>query len=217
MKFVAVTVTMVLLGPATICAQEPSATDGPTLRAGVEADVLPYVTGGWYASGWVGYDRFRLRLVASWVNPPDFTLKDEFTDAETRAYAALLDYFPRPAFGGPWIGGGIEHWDNRVGHPDESATGTYHNWMATVGAGWVFGFGRHLYLNPLGGGSLANRRRYANVRGKPTIRTAQSACRSVRQDRLGFLTVRAEKADARGSRLAMFGLALLGVFNRVRP
>lgn len=152
MKFVAVTVTMVLLGPATICAQEPSATDGPTLRAGVEADVLPYVTGGWYASGWVGYDRFRLRLVVARVNPPDFTLEDEFTDAETRAYAALLDYFLRPAFGGPWIGGGIEHWDNRVGHPDESATGTYHNWMATVGGGWVFGLGRHLYLNPWAAG-----------------------------------------------------------------
>ena len=152
MKFAPVVVAFVLLSPATISAHEHSIPGGLSPQAGVEADVLPYVTGGWYASGWVGYDRVRLRLVASKVNPPDFTLKDDFTNGETRAYAALVDYFPRPAFEGPWIGGGIEHWDNRVGHPAETATGNYQNWMATVGGGWVFGMGRHLYLNPWAAG-----------------------------------------------------------------
>jgi len=135
----------------------------------------------------VGYDRVRLRLVASKVNPPDFTLKDDFTNGETRAYAALVDYFPRPAFEGPWIGGGIEHWDNRVGHPAETATGNYQNWMATVGGGWVFGMGRHLYLNPWAAGHWRIAGRHPNLCGKPTVPTAQCAGRSVRQDGVALL------------------------------
>jgi len=152
-KFVPVVLSLWFLPPATMYAQERSGNDestSPTI--GVEVDVLPYVTGGWYASAWLGYNQLRARLVASKVNPPDFTLKENFTNGETQAYAALLDYFWRPSFRGPWAGGGIEYWDNRVGHPAEVATGMYQTWMATVGGGWVLGIGRHLYLNPWAAG-----------------------------------------------------------------
>jgi hypothetical protein len=153
MKSLAVVLVLTLLFPcaATVFAQEGSGTVGP-LSVGAELDVLPYITGGWYGSGWLGVNHVRVRLVASKVNPPDFTLKGDFTNGETQAYAALMDYFLRPSFKGGWIGGGIEHWDNRVAHPAETARGTYHDWMATVGGGWVFGIGPHLYLNPWAAG-----------------------------------------------------------------
>lgn len=125
---------------------------GQDVQVGTEFDVLPYATGGWYVSGWWGRDHLRVRAVASDVNLPDFTLKGDFTDGESRAYAGLVDYFPRAALRGPWIGAGVEHWRNRVGHPAESVKGEYTNWMFTVGGGWVFNLGRHVYLNPWAAG-----------------------------------------------------------------
>ena len=101
MKVVRVALSLCFLAPATISAQQhsgPTESMSPTL--GVELDVLPYVTGGCYASGWIGYNHVRARLVASKLNAPDFTLKDDFTNAETRAYATLVDYFWRPSFRG---------------------------------------------------------------------------------------------------------------------
>ena len=121
---------------------------------GTEFDVLPYATGGWYASAWWGRDHVRVRAVASDVNLPDFTLKGDFEEGESRAYAGLIDYFPRTGLRGPWIGAGVEHWKNRVGHPAETVKGEYTNWMFTVGGGWVFNLGRHVYLNPWAAGHV---------------------------------------------------------------
>ncbi len=125
-----------------------------SVQVGVEADVLPYATGGWYASGWFGRSHIRIRVVASQVELPDFTIKGDFHDGESRAYAGLVDYFPRAALRGPWLGGGLEHWRNRIGHPAETVTGEYRNVMATLGGGWVFDVGRHIYINPWAAGHV---------------------------------------------------------------
>lgn len=146
-------VMLLFVAAATLSAQERvGAQESAPAIGGGELDIVPYVTGGWYGSGWLGVNHVRIRLVASKVYPPDFTLNNDFTNGETQAYAALMDYFLRPVFRGPWIGGGIEHWDSRVGYPGETAKGTYRDWMATVGGGWVFGIGPHLYLNPWAAG-----------------------------------------------------------------
>jgi hypothetical protein len=89
----------------------------------MEIDVLPYATGGWYGSLWYGFGHLRIRGVISQVNPPDFTIEDGFTDARTRAYALLVDYFPRPGRTGPWLGAGIERWENSIAHPEEEMRG----------------------------------------------------------------------------------------------
>ena len=123
-------------------------------QVGTEFDALPYATGGWYASGWWGQDHIRVRAVVSDVDLPAFTIKGDFEDGESRAYAGLVDYFPKSELRGPWIGAGVEHWRNQIGHPAETVKGEYTNWMFTVGGGWVFNLGRHFYLNPWAAGHV---------------------------------------------------------------
>jgi hypothetical protein len=142
----------VLIVAAVLAASTPSRAQTP--QVGLEVDALPYVMGGWYAAGWWGVDRVRLRAVASDVDLPDFTIRGDFDRGESRAYALLVDYFPAASLRGPWIGGGIERWRNRIRHPAETPAGHYTNWMATVGGGWVFNLGRHFYLNPWAAGHL---------------------------------------------------------------
>jgi hypothetical protein len=123
-------------------------------QVGAEFDVLPYATGGWYVSGWWGTGHVRLRAVASDIDLPDFTISGDFKDGKSRAYAGLIDYFPKSALRGPWIGAGVEHWRNQIGHPAETERGEYTTWMATVGGGWIFNLGRHVYLNPWAAGHV---------------------------------------------------------------
>jgi hypothetical protein len=99
--------------------------------AGVELDVLPYATGGWYGSLWYGFAHVRIRGVVSRVNPPDFTVDGDFTDAQTTAYALIADYFPRRDRTGLWLGAGVELWENSIAHPGESVRGQYDTVMAT--------------------------------------------------------------------------------------
>lgn len=142
---------MPLLLGGLLCLVSPACAQ---CQVGVEADVLPYATGGWYASGWFGRSHIRIRVVASQVELPEFTIRGDFHDGESRAYAGLVDYFPMGALRGPWLGTGVEHWRNRIGHPAESVTGEYRNVMATLGGGWVFNLGRHIYVNPWAAGHV---------------------------------------------------------------
>jgi hypothetical protein len=121
---------------------------------GVELDVLPYATGGWYGSLWYGFGHVRIRGVVSQVNPRDFAVNGDFTDAKTRAYALIVDYLPRRDRTGLWLGAGVELWENSIAHPEEVARGEYETVMATLGAGWIWHLGDHLYLNPWAAGHL---------------------------------------------------------------
>jgi hypothetical protein len=121
---------------------------------GVELDVLPYATGGWYGSLWYGFGHLRLRGVVSEVNPPDFTIEGDFTNAQTRAYALIVDYFPRRDRTALWLGAGIERWENSIEHPEEVARGQYDTVMATLGVGWIWRLGDHVYVNPWAAGHL---------------------------------------------------------------
>lgn len=119
------------------------------VMVGVEADVLPYLTGGQYASIWVGYNQFRGRVVFSTVNVPEFVTPSSFEEYRIRANAVIIDYFPNGvASGGPWIGAGVEWWDNTIVHSKTGTKGSFSQDVFTVGGGYIYQLSDHLYLNP---------------------------------------------------------------------
>ena len=128
-------------------AQDSTATTGaPTTTAGFELDVLPYVSGGYYISGWIGHDRLRLRPVVAKTNLPSFVVQDGFTNADLEAYAVIVDYFPRGGLRGFWVGAGVEYWKNSIENESNGGTAKWNNTVATIGAGYVWKVAGNFYL-----------------------------------------------------------------------
>lgn len=121
---------------------------------GFELDALPYITGGYYGSVWIGHNHFRYRAVISKVEIPDFVIQDGFTNNENKAYAAIVEYFFRPDFEGWWIGTGIEYWENNIQTDAKLDTSEYNNTVFTIGSGYVWKFYKNFYLNPWVAGHL---------------------------------------------------------------
>ena len=122
-----------------------------TFRAmGTEADVLPYMTGGYYGSVWYATGHLRYRAVVTRVTTPDFMLKDQFTDNRMMVYTLLADYFFRPYARGWWLGGGFEYWDAEIRTELKRETAGYQSYIATLGGGYVWRFWKGFYLNPWG-------------------------------------------------------------------
>ncbi|PWL39830.1 hypothetical protein DKG77_03100 [Flagellimonas aquimarina] len=117
-------------------------------KVGFELDALPYITGGYYASVWVGHDHFRYRAIIARAETPDFVIKDGFTNNEIKAYAAVVDYFFKRDFKGWWIGTGLEYWDSKIQTDAKLNTANYNNTIFTVGGGHVWKFYKNFYLNP---------------------------------------------------------------------
>ena len=123
----------------------------PSFTAGVEADVLPFITGGYYMSVWGGYKHVRYRVVLAKVISPSFLIPDNFSNNEIEAYAFLVDYFFCRDFRGWWLGTGLEQWNGQIEAQEGPATGHYTNYLYTVGGGYVWPIYRGLYLNPWAG------------------------------------------------------------------
>ena len=117
---------------------------------GIELDALPYITGGYYISGWAAFSNFRYRAVAANTNVPDFAIKDGFDDLEINAYALIVDYFQDQSLKGLWFGGGLEYWDSRITEEVSADSAQFNNTVATVGGGYVWYFAEQWYLNPWG-------------------------------------------------------------------
>lgn len=151
-------VLLLALAVRTSSAQEAPETKKP-LQLGSEMDVVPYATGGYYGSGFLGMgkDAVRFRYVVARTNMPSFMVSNGFRDKRTDAYALLTDRFFGPnrnKLQGPWIGGGAEYWRNRI-RTDQSPVYTeYQNYLATLGGGYVWKLSRHVYLNPWVGGHV---------------------------------------------------------------
>jgi hypothetical protein len=118
---------------------------------GVEADMFPFVTGGYYLSVWGGYKHVRYRIVLTDVYEPQFLLPERFRNNEIEAYAIVADYFFHRGFRGWWIGSGLEWWKGHIGARDGFATGRYTAFMYTAGAGHIWNVYRGFYLNPWAG------------------------------------------------------------------
>ncbi len=121
---------------------------------GFELDALPYITGGYYGSVWVGHNHLRYRAVIAKTETPDFVLEDGFTNNEIMAYAAIVDYFFQPDFKGWWIGTGLEYWDAKIQTDAQLNTAEYNNTVFTIGGGYVWKFYKNFYLNPWVAGHL---------------------------------------------------------------
>ncbi|MCB0602502.1 MAG: hypothetical protein KDC28_14790, partial [Saprospiraceae bacterium] len=61
-------------------------------HVGIEQDVVPYATGGYFAGVWLGRGHWKTRLLHVKATKPDFLLADGFTDNVIKAYAIVLDY-----------------------------------------------------------------------------------------------------------------------------
>jgi len=140
---------------ASATAQEVTAP--PAVRrttVGVELDALPYVSGGYYMSGWIGHGRIRVRPVATKTTLPSFVVQGGFKNADLEVYAVIVDYFPRHGFRGFWAGAGAEYWRNNIENASNGGTARWDNAVATIGGGYVWNFAGSFYLNPWAAGHL---------------------------------------------------------------
>jgi hypothetical protein len=140
-------------------------------KFGSEIDVLPYATGGYYGSVFASRNGWRFRGVAARNNIPSFLVTGGFKDKRTDTVALLADRFFGPKgrnLEGFWIGGGAEHWRNRIRPTQSQEFTNYSNLVLTVGSGYVWRLSRHLYLNPWTGGHfVAAGERAIQVSGRP--------------------------------------------------
>ncbi len=126
-------------------------TGGNALRAGMELDALPYLTGGYSFAGWLGKGTVRLRAVYARFHSPSFITPEGFDELATDAGVLLLDYFPAAEngeFDRWWLGGGLEYWRNSVRHVQSHTEASYDNVIVTIGGGHVWKVWRGLYVNP---------------------------------------------------------------------
>jgi hypothetical protein len=121
---------------------------GNTVSFGLEVDMLPYLSGGHYISGVVGFDHFNVRLITTKTTIPDFVTPDGFDDWKLDVTAIILDYFPDENRVGLWLGGGLEYWDGKIRAKDTGAAGTFSQRILTFGCGYVYNISEHWYLNP---------------------------------------------------------------------
>jgi len=145
-------VLFILIINFSYCQTKDQLTSNTTI--GFEIDALPYATGGYYGSVWVGHNHFRYRGVVAKVETPGFFVKDGFTNNEIQAYAVVVDYFFKSDFKGWWTGGGLEYWDSKIQTDAKLETAKYNNTIFTVGGGYVWKFYKNLYLNPWVAGHL---------------------------------------------------------------
>jgi hypothetical protein len=139
-----------------------------TWKIGSEVDALPYIMKGYYGSLFAGRNHWRLRVVAARTTTPSFLVTDGFRDKRSDAAAILADrFFGRKGrdLRGFWIGGGAEHWRNRIRTDRSAEFARYNNLVLTAGAGYVWKLSRHFYLNPWAGGHFV-------AAGTRTVRVA---------------------------------------------
>lgn len=143
LKF-SVAVFIIVVGIATGVLAETK----PPLQLGSEIDVLPYLTGGYYGSVWVGREHLRVRPVLASVTVPSFATEDGFDQNKLKAYAFIADYFFQDDLSGLWTGAGMEYWDASIRDKETKFTSDYHQTVATWGGGYVVRLGSRVDLNP---------------------------------------------------------------------
>jgi hypothetical protein len=133
---------------------QDSANSKSKWQGGLELDVLPYLTGGYFGAGWVGKKNVRLRVLTAFVKKPDWSTPDGFTNHQITAYAAVVDFFLKPNWKGFWIGGGPVYWKSTIQTDQQKQTAQSNNWLLNGSAGYNFSLGKHFYLSPWAGLSL---------------------------------------------------------------
>ncbi|HBF37389.1 MAG TPA: hypothetical protein DDW50_08725 [Firmicutes bacterium] len=114
----------------------------------IEADMLPYISGGHYLSGVLGIDHFNLRWITTKTTVPDFVTPEGFKNWDLDVNAVIIDYFPNENREGLWLGGGIEHWDSHIRSKNSGDSGTFSQKILTFGTGYLYPLSDHWYINP---------------------------------------------------------------------
>lgn len=144
MRKSSVLVLLVLLAATSRAQQTPR----KNINAGIEQDVLPYITGGYFAGAWIGKDHIRIRAVTAKVHKPDFIIKDGFTNNRVKAYALLGDYFLKENWQGWWAGTGLVYWKNSIQTNVRIGTAFYDTWLVNGSIGYNFKLAKHVYFGP---------------------------------------------------------------------
>jgi len=121
------------------------------LSAGIELDVLPYITGGYFAAGWVGKNHIRGRVLTAYVTKPDIFIKEGLTNNKVTAYALLVDYFLKDNWKGWWAGTGLVYWKSSIQTDQKSTTAHFDSWFLNGSAGYNFSLGKIFYVSPWAG------------------------------------------------------------------
>jgi len=118
------------------------------INAGIELDVLPYLTGGYFGAVWLGRDHFRCRVLTARVHKPDFATQEGFTNNDVTAYALLADYFLKENWKGWWIATGPVYWRSSIQTDDEINTAYYNTWLWNGSIGYNFSLCKIFYVSP---------------------------------------------------------------------
>jgi|APLak6261660806_1056025.scaffolds.fasta_scaffold10780_2 hypothetical protein len=124
------------------------------LNFGLELDVLPYATGGYFGAGWIGKNKWRTRVLLADVNKPEFTTKDGFTNHHVKAYVVLLDCFLKDNWKGWWIGAGPVYWKSNIQSDNSNVTKNFDNFLLNGSLGYNFTVYKNIYISPWAGLSL---------------------------------------------------------------
>ncbi len=122
-----------------------------SLAFGVEQDILPYATGGYYAAFWIGKSHMRARALVAHVNKPSFIVPNGFTNNIVTAYALVGDYFLKDNFSGWYVGGGVVIWNSSIQSNLQVNTTTYQNTLLNGTVGYNWKFHKNFYLSPWAG------------------------------------------------------------------
>jgi hypothetical protein len=140
--------TVILLFYASAFAQvEPS----KKITIGIEQDLLPYATGGYFAGFWVGKNHLRTRALMARVHKPDFIIEKGFTNNRVTAYALTLDYFLKERWNGWWAGAGVVNWKSSIQTDLRASTANYNNWLLNGSIGYNIKLYKHFYISPWAG------------------------------------------------------------------
>lgn len=118
---------------------------------GIEQDVLPYLTGGYYAGVFAAKGHVRVRALMAQVRKPGIIVPDRFTDNWVTAYALVGDYFLRDNMSGLWISSGIVHWASTIRAENADPRTAYANWLLNGSMGYNVRLGKKMYLSPWAG------------------------------------------------------------------
>ena len=121
------------------------------LTVGVEQDLLPYATGGYFAGFWAGQGHFRVRALTARVHKPDFVLKNGFTNNRVTAYALTADSFLSGGWSGWWAGAGPVFWKSSIQEKHKAAVYHYRNLLLNGSVGYSYVLGRKWYISPWAG------------------------------------------------------------------
>lgn len=124
------------------------------INMGISTDLLPYISAaltgeeGLSFQGWISINQFKYRIVAAHTAIPESFTYNGIKSQELNAFALIIDYYFREQNKGLWIGTGIELWENHALDEISEKSISWSSLIITIGGGYTFTLGEHLYLNP---------------------------------------------------------------------